>query len=171
MPKIKKRKYEAVLHYLIEKCGSKPNFGKTVLWKLLYFSDFDFYEFTQSHLTGEKYRNIKYGPAPENFDRVLKNLIKEKKVKKVPGEFGPYKQERFIALTEAEPGLSILSGEEIKMVDRVIERYGNLTASDIEKVSHKDIPVEATKKGECIDYDLAFYREAPFTIRSYENEN
>ena len=33
-------KYKAVIHYIISKCGFKDNVGRTVLYKLLYFSDF-----------------------------------------------------------------------------------------------------------------------------------
>ena len=31
---------------MIEKCGGKPNLGETVLYKLLYFIDFDNFEIT-----------------------------------------------------------------------------------------------------------------------------
>ena len=37
-------KYKAVIHYIIDKCSLKDNVERTVLQKLLYFSDFDHYE-------------------------------------------------------------------------------------------------------------------------------
>ncbi|MDD4141558.1 MAG: hypothetical protein PHR20_02025 [Bacteroidales bacterium] len=33
-----------VLLYILERCSGKTNVGKTVLYKLLYFSDFNYYE-------------------------------------------------------------------------------------------------------------------------------
>ena len=36
-------KLKNTLLYILEKCGGKPNVGETVLYKLLYFVDFDFY--------------------------------------------------------------------------------------------------------------------------------
>ena len=35
--------------YILGKCGQRPNIGKTVLNKLLYFSDFNFYEKDGEH--------------------------------------------------------------------------------------------------------------------------
>ena len=44
------------------------------------------------------------------------------------------------------------------------------SASAISNYSHKDIPWLASKEGEEIYYELAFYRESPFSIRNYGNE-
>jgi len=37
-------KFKEVLLYILGKVGSKPNIGQTVLYKLLYFIDFNYYE-------------------------------------------------------------------------------------------------------------------------------
>jgi hypothetical protein len=42
------------------------------------------------------------------------------------------------------------------------------SASAISDYSHKDLPWLATKEGEEIKYELAFYREAPFSVRNYD---
>ncbi|GAI19407.1 unnamed protein product, partial [marine sediment metagenome] len=44
VPQKKISKFKEVLLYVLEKVGAKPNVGETVLYKLLYFIDFDFYE-------------------------------------------------------------------------------------------------------------------------------
>ncbi|UZE92944.1 MAG: SocA family protein [Candidatus Nealsonbacteria bacterium] len=163
-----RKKYKVILHYIIKECGSKPNFGKTVLWKLLYFADFDFYELYEKHLIGEKYKNIKYGPAPVRFNKIIGELKSEKKVKEVKEKIGRYDKKRYIALEE--PNLEVLSGNEKELLDNMIKRYGSYNASQIEEVSHKDIPVRATGRGELIEYELVFYREPPFSIRSYEKK-
>lgn len=49
-------KLKAVLHYIIHRCGAYENVGKIVLFKMLYFSDFDFYELTEKSITGAKQR-------------------------------------------------------------------------------------------------------------------
>lgn len=63
-----KEKFKEVLHYLISRCGYRNNVGKTVIFKLLYFSDFDFYELYETSLTGEKYIRKPQGPVPTHFD-------------------------------------------------------------------------------------------------------
>lgn len=161
-----KAKYKTILHYIIQECGSKPNFGKTVLWKLLYFTDFDFYELSEEKLTGENYRNIDYGPAPEHFNEIIQELKSEKKIDEIKERAGVYNKQRYIALDK--PDFKILSGNEKEVIDNVIKRYGSYNASQIEEIVHQDVPVKATKPKERIDYELVFYREPPFSVRSYE---
>ena len=43
VPQEKAEKFEQVLLYILSKIGGKPNIGQTVLYKLLYFIDFDYY--------------------------------------------------------------------------------------------------------------------------------
>ena len=43
VPEKNVKKFKEVLLYVLEKVGNKPNVGMTVLYKLLYFIDFDFY--------------------------------------------------------------------------------------------------------------------------------
>ena len=38
------KKLKNVILYILEKCAGKPNVGETVLYKLLYFIDFDNFE-------------------------------------------------------------------------------------------------------------------------------
>ena len=164
-----RKKYKTVLHYIIQECGSKPNFGKTVLWKLLYFIDFDFYELYEEKLTGENYRNIDYGPAPEHFDEIIRELKAEKAIREIEEKVISYDKQRYIALKE--PDLQLLSAYEKAVIDNVIKRYGSYNAKKIKEIVHQDIPVKATKLKDRINYELVFYREPPFSVRSYEEED
>ncbi|MCX6717225.1 MAG: helix-turn-helix transcriptional regulator, partial [Candidatus Taylorbacteria bacterium] len=44
VPQKNLEKFKEVLLYILSRVGGKPNVGETVLYKLLYFIDFDFYE-------------------------------------------------------------------------------------------------------------------------------
>ena len=48
VPSIKKNKFIEVLLYLLEKTAGKPNIGETVIYKLLYFADCNYYEYMKS---------------------------------------------------------------------------------------------------------------------------
>ena len=48
-------KFKAMIHYIISRCESKDNFARVVLYKLLYFSDFDNYEIYEKSISGETY--------------------------------------------------------------------------------------------------------------------
>jgi transcriptional regulator with XRE-family HTH domain len=45
-------KFKHLMLYILSKVGAKYNVGKVVLYKLLYFSEFDFYEQYQKKLAG-----------------------------------------------------------------------------------------------------------------------
>src|SRR5690606_8991037 len=67
VPVLQVGKFKNVLLYILERCSGKPNVGETVLNKLLYFSDFNYYELYEEHLTGARYRKLPYGPVPQNL--------------------------------------------------------------------------------------------------------
>ncbi len=45
-------KFKEVLLYILGKVGSLPNVGETVIYKLLYFIDFDYFEMYEEQLIG-----------------------------------------------------------------------------------------------------------------------
>ena len=55
--------FRQVLLYLLNKVGGKPNVGETVLHKLLYFIDFDYYEKYEENLMGATYIKNHHGPT------------------------------------------------------------------------------------------------------------
>ena len=66
-----KDKFKMVLHHIIYKCGFRNTVGRTVLHKLLYFSDFNYYkEFNQS-ITNESYVKKERGPVPIHFEMAM----------------------------------------------------------------------------------------------------
>ncbi len=161
----KHAKFKEVLHYIINKCGDKPNVAKTVIYKLLYFTDFDFYELKEKSLTGSEYRNIPLGPAPCEFDHALKDLKKDDLVKEI--HISETRQIKYISVKP--PKLDLLNAEEIEHINKEIQRLCTNNATQIAALSHEDVPVKATKKGNIIDYELVFYRSPSYSVREYDN--
>lgn len=168
VPKFNREKFKQVLLYILEKCGAKPNVGETVVYKLLYFADFDFYELYEEYLTGEAYRKISYGPAPCDFQDIVKEMISKGQLKKVTTEYYGMPQKKYLPSVKLD--LSRLGARELEVIDRVVEILSPLDASIISDYSHSDIPWEVTKNREIIDYDTVFYRKPPYSVRSYPEE-
>lgn len=164
--KFDEEKFKQVLHYIISKVGTLDNVGKTVLYKMLYFSDFDFYELNEAPITGEVYLKLKNGPAPSNFNLAIPQLEKEGKIKKVEARYGSFRQIKFFSL--CKPELSLLNANELQLIEKVINKLASMTASQISSYSHDDMPWKATKDNEEIDYELVFYRSPAFSV-SEEN--
>ena len=142
--------------------------GETVLYKLLYFSDFNFYETYEEHLTGAQYRKLPYGPVPQNLDTLITDMMKKGQLQRIKTEYHGFPQTRYIPLKKAD--LTKMTAAEKDIIDRVIERFSDWSASAISDYSHKDMPWKATEEGDLIDYELAFYRESPFSVRTYVEE-
>lgn len=168
VPTLQVGKFKNVLLYILERCAGKPNVGETVLYKLLYFSDFNYYELYEEHLTGAKYRKLPYGPVPQKLDTIIGQMIEKGQLQRVKTEYHGYPQTRYLPLEKAD--LTELRASEKETIDRVIEQMSDWSASAISNYSHKDMPWLASKEGEEINYELAFYRDAPFSVRNYGDE-
>lgn len=168
VPNLQVNKFINVLLYILERCAGKPNVGETVLYKLLYFSDFNYYELYEEQLTGASYRKLPFGPVPQKLEIIIKQMIENGQLQRVKTEYFGLPQTRYLPLEKAN--LTQLKASEKEIIDRVIEQMSDWSAAAISNYSHKDIPWLASKEGDEIDYELAFYREAPFSVRNYGNE-
>jgi transcriptional regulator with XRE-family HTH domain len=169
VPKLQVAKFKNVLLYILERCAGKPNVGETVLYKLLYFSDFNYYELYEEHLTGAKYRKLPYGPVPQKVDSIIQQMLEKGQLKRIKTEYHGLLQTRYIPLQKTD--LTELKASEKEVIDRVIEQMSDWSAAMISDYSHKDLPWEASDEGKDISYELAFYRELPYSVRVYEDEN
>lgn len=166
-PVLQVEKFKNVLLYILERCAGKPNVGETVLFKLLYFADFNYYELYEEHFTGARYRKLPYGPVPQRLHNVIEEMIGSNQLQRVKSRYHGYPQTRYMPLTKAD--LTRLKASEKEILDKVIGHMSDWSAAAVSKYSHEDIPWLATRQGEEIDYELAFYREPPFSVRNYGN--
>ena len=168
VPTLQVNKFKNFLLYILERCAGKPNVGETVLYKLLYFSDFNYYELYEEHLTGAKYRKLPFGPVPQKLDTIINQMIDKGQLQRVKTDYHGYPQTRYLPLVKAD--LTELRASEKEIIDRVIEQMSDWSATAISNYSHKDMPWLASKEGEELNYELAFYREAPYSVRNYGDE-
>lgn len=169
VPKLQVNKFKNILLYILEKCSGKPNVGETVLYKLLYFSDFNYYELYEEHLTGARYRKLPYGPVPQKIETIIKQMIDARQLQRIKTEYFGLPQTRYLPLIKAD--LAEIKANEKEVVDRVIEQMSDWSAAMISEYSHKDLPWEVTDEGQEISYELALYRELPYSVRVYDDES
>jgi transcriptional regulator with XRE-family HTH domain len=169
VPELNVNKLKDILLYILERCAGKPNVGETLLYKLLYFSDFNFFELYEEHLSGAEYKKLPFGPVPQKLSTIISQMIDNKQLIRLKVEYHGYPQTRYIPLLK--PNLSSLNAREKDVIDRVIDQFSDWSATAISDYSHKDLPWLASKEGEVIDYELAFYREAPYSVRNYDEND
>ncbi len=162
-------KYKNVLLYILERCAGKPNVGDTVLKRLLYFVDFNYYEIYEEHITGERYIKQSLGPFPQSFNSIIQILIEEMKLQVLKSQYYEFPQIRYIPLAKSD--LTELKASEKEVIDNVILQMSDWSVKSISEYALRDMPCLATKEANEIEYELAFYREIPFSVRNYESEN
>lgn len=184
-PKDKHYKLKQLIIYLSTKLSAKQNYGETLLNKLLYFIDFDYYERTGSLITDETYVKLPYGPIPNDMKKILTSMQKDNLIKITTREYFWKKQKTIIPLIDAD--ISFL--EEIdknnrevsynyeplawlphpkKLIKLILDKYGSRNADALSDRSHGDMPYKATKKiWDIIQPWLVFYREWWYVINPH----
>ena len=160
-------KFKEVLLYILGKVGSKPNIGQSVIYKLLYFIDFNFYEKYEEQLIGATYIRNHYGPTPKEFIKIVKDM-QGKDIIKVEDKYFEYPQTKYLPLRK--PDLTKLRAHEKETIDNVLQNLSDMNAAEISDYSHKDVPWITTDEGDIIDYESVFYRTAPYSVRPYGEE-
>ncbi len=168
VPELHEDKLRNILLYILERCAGKPNVGETVLYKLLYFCDFNYYEIYEEHLTGSRYKKLSYGPVPQKLSSILNKMTSSGQLQKVKTEYYGKPQTRFLPLMK--PDLTRLSAAEKDVIDSVIDQMSDWSASMISDYSHNDKPWKATELNDYVDYELVFYRSPPYSVRTYDDD-
>jgi transcriptional regulator with XRE-family HTH domain len=113
-------KFREILLYILNRVASKPNIGETVIYKLLYFIDFDFYEKYEEQLIGATYIKNRYGPTPVEFKKIVEKMISDKQIVTVKNSYFDYPQTKYLPLRKAD--LSGLRANEVELIDGVLNK-------------------------------------------------
>ncbi len=161
-------KFKEVLLYILERVGAKPHVGETVIYKLLYFADFDHYEKYEEQLTGASYIRNHYGPTPVSFCSIVDQMEAAGDLDRVKSEYFTHPQTKYLPRRTAD--LRSLSAQELDTINDVLCRLGEMNASQISEYSHGDVPWMVTEDGKEISYETVFYRLPPYSVRKYSEE-
>lgn len=168
VPQKNLEKFKEVLLYILNKVGSKPNIGETVIYKLLYFIDFNFYEKYEEQFIGATYKKNIHGPTPIEFKKIIDQMT-GKELIKIKDKYFQYPQTKYLPLRP--PNLRKLLAHELKVIDDVLDKLSDLNASQISTYSHNDVPWLTTDNGKIIDYEKVFYRTSLYSVRSYDEDS
>ncbi len=176
--KNKNYKLKQLILYISKKTQDIPSFWKTVLNKLLYFSDFNHYEWTFETITWTNYKKLPFWPVPENITDILEEMQKEWLIAMTETVYHNYPQQKIIPLVGLD--MSFLekidekSAKEtkyknlpkaIEIIDDVLNKFKHHTANQISEWSHSDSPYKCAKNiWDTLRPWLVFYRSEPFIV-------
>lgn len=157
-------KFKEVLLYILSRVGGKPNVGETVLYKLLYFIDFDYYEKFERQLIGATYIKNHYGPTPVEFKAVVEDMVLKGEVVRVSSKYFEHSQKKYLPVRE--PDLTKLKdARELRHIDEVLARLSDRTAKELSDYSHEDVPWLIAEENGPLDYEAVFYRTPKTSVR------
>ncbi|MBC8523708.1 DUF4065 domain-containing protein [PVC group bacterium] len=161
-------KFKQVLLYVLNKVGGKPNVGETVLHKLLYFIDFDYYEKYEENIIGATYIKNTHGPTSVELGAVIEKMKDAGELVDVKSRYFKRNQKKYIAVHK--PNLDVFTARDIQHIDDVLTRLSDKNAKEMAAYSHGDIPWLSAKDGKRISYESVFYRDEKYSVRNYEDE-
>lgn len=165
VPQGKMEKFKETLLYILNEVGSKANIGETVIYKLLYFIDFNFYEKYEEQLIGATYIKNVHGPTPVEFKKIVDKMINDEEITKVDSRYFDYPQTKYLPLRKAD--MSGFKASEIEVICDVLNKLSDMNAAQISHYSHNDVPWLSSEEGKPIEYESAFYRTLPYSVRDY----
>lgn len=169
VPQKNLKKFKEVLLYILEKVGSKSNVGMTVLYKLLYFVDFDYYEKFEEQLVGATYIKNHFGPTPVEFKKIVESMEEKGELETVKSKYFQHEQTKYLPRRGSD--ISVLNAKEIKHIDEVLSRLSDKSATELSEYSHKDVPWITAEDGRPLSYESVFYRTKDTSVREYEPDN
>jgi len=158
------RKFEELLLYLARRSEGDPLFGAVKLNKLLFYSDFLAYARLGRPITNQRYQRLKNGPAPRRLLPVRNQLISNHAaaLQQVRAPGGVYLQDRLVALRDAN--LKVFTGEEIGLVNEIIEHCLPHSGTDLSEATHRFIGWMAVEDSEDIPYEMVFVHVRELTV-------
>jgi hypothetical protein len=155
-------KFRELVLYVSQKCAFDPMFGATKLNKILFYSDFLTFARSGSAITGAEYQRLRNGPAPRMLLPIRAKMIEEhilgmQEVRLKSGKV----QKRTVSLRQ--PNLRIFTGEEIAMVDYIIEALSDCDAQTVSEISHTMVGWQVAAEGETIPYEMVFLSNEPLS--------
>lgn len=168
--------FKKVFLYILNKVGEKLNVWKIVVYKLLYFSEFNHYEKFWKSLLNIEFKKWPMWPVPDpdQVKIIFDEMRDDNQIEEVKTLFKWYEQHRFISKIKDVDFYNLikdLKPEQIQIIDDVIEKLSNMTASQISEYSHWDTPYRSAKNtGDILRKWTVFYRTPEYSVTWWENE-
>jgi len=154
---------EKLINAIVYFAKNTHNCGKTKLFKLLYFLDFEHFKQTGRSVTGLDYYAWKMGPVPpklhEEFSKEFLELDTKYHIHLVPKKIGNYEILTIEPITN--PDLSYFSKRELSIIEQLSKEYKTTTTKDMIENTHlPNLPWHKVFHEERREYQLIPYEYA-----------
>ncbi len=123
---------------------------KTVLNKLLFYTDFNAYNLFVVSVTGGIYKRMQFGPVPDWYETILEDIEHCGDITSKTNSDG---MTTFKACRE--PNWEVFNTEEQVLIKKIHRKFSNFSAKEISKISHQESAWRNTENKKVIPYDFA----------------
>lgn len=157
-------KYENAILYFAEHQSDKTIHGRKKLAKLLYYADFDRFEYKQSMrtITGDTYENYPMGPVPNAYREVADSMAERGLLTITTKSEYAGKNATTLYRARVAPDLTVFDTDDRNILERVCTKYAGLNGTQLEILTHREAPWAGTALRETIPFEMAFYRGTNF---------
>lgn len=150
------KRLEELVLYIAKRTEGDPNFGRTKLAKVLFYSDFVAYRDDGAALTGATYIRMPFGPFPRDLS-VVEERLREAGRAELVYDVDEYEAKRIHVVDEPRDLDRLFEAWQLRLVDMWIEEISSATARRISDLSHEHPGwVLARETGETIPYESAY---------------
>ena len=125
----------------------------TKLNKLLWYTDFIYFQVYSVSVTGSVYKHLPLGPVPDDYKWIIaaaeKEGLEEEEIEFASGKGGT------MYSTSVHIENSNFSKEELKVINFTIDFFKDYNSGQIKQKSHDEKGYKETQKGESISYKYA----------------
>lgn len=145
-------KVENLISYIAAKVN---NLYKTSLNKYLWYIDFENFKENVRSITGLRYVKQQYGPVIENkgYEQII-NLLDDKFYKEETEDVD-CNSSKVKIISKNNYDMSMYTEDEIEVIDSIIEKFKDISCSQISEESHKENGWIANNINNIISYDYA----------------
>lgn len=148
------RKFTELLLYVASKLTDDPEGGAVKLNKALWWAETAHVRMYGRSISGARYQKLQQGPAPRRLLPVREGLVERGEAVLREGWYRGYRQHRLIPQRPAD--VSVLSAEELEIVDQVLEAIRGKTAGELSSESHTEMGWKMVDVGEDIPMSSAY---------------
>ena len=148
-------RFKELMLYAAHEWQREQFFGRTILNKTFFFSDFLAFGLMGEPITGATYIRRPNGPVPRELNWMAKELQESKDAMFVSERVFNYTQQRLSALRPANT--NVFNTEQLDLINGVIKNLSSQTAKDVSDLSHdRSFAWEVADEGEEIPYTAVF---------------
>jgi len=165
MPTSNARLRELIL-YVAQECAADPAFGKTKLYKVLFYTDFTAYARLGHSITEQEYVKFPFGPVPQRADSLLKSMARRHEAAVMQAGYHGREQQRVTALRP--PDLSVFDAAELAVVNETIKQLWGRSGKEVSDLSHDFLGWRIAEDREVIPYEMALVDQSSPTEEEEE---